>query len=476
MKVTLGETLFDTSSQQRFADSSGDWNPIHMDPVAARRTQSGAQLVHGMHGALCCLNAFAKTSSALPAISKLSIKFEAPIYVGDHAVFVLVSESECQIRLAVEVRGIVLTSISITSHGSTYEEPIAMASEALATYPCEAALNLSFIDIEGFVGQKQKIAICRGAAALFPDATQWIGGQRVAALVALSPLVGMRCPGLHSIFLGLTVTFAPESHSECIDYSVASVDDRFHLVHLAIKGGGLEGEVQALVRTPPVTQLSINDIARRVEPMSFIGQHALIVGGSRGLGECVAKAIAAGGSDVTISYSSGVAEAKAIEAEILTFGGRADVISYDVLKPSLPQLERLRSVPTHVYYFATNRISGRPGILFDPARLDLFMKFYVNGLFNLCSGLFSLTQRFKVFFPSTVYVEKHPKHMTEYAMAKAAGEVLCADLNVIFPGVTGLSHRFPRLKTDQTSSAMPETFVDTLDALLPEILAMQSAL
>jgi acyl dehydratase len=474
MKVTLGSELFDTASQRRFAEVSGDWNPIHIDPVAARRTQAGALLVHGMHCALRCLNSFAKSAPALTSILKLTIKFEKPAYVGDRIDFVLVRHTGDQIFLAAEVQGCVLISIGIAVHSSESEEPIAMAHEAVSPPQFEAALDLNFAEIESSIGRRQRIEICRAASDLFPEATQWMGGQRVAALATLSTLVGMRCPGLHSIFLGLTVCFESGCQSESIVYSVVSADDRFRLVHLTVVGGGLNGEVQALVRTQPVNQLSIGDIAQRVGQGSFLGQHVLIIGGSRGLGECVAKIIAAGGGMVTISYALGVAEAKAIQAEILAFGGQAEVITYDVLKPPLPQLKMLKTKPTHVYYFATSRISGRQGSSFDVTKLDMFMQFYVIGFYNICSGLASMEQQLKIFYPSTEYIEKRPKSMTEYAMAKSAGEVLCADMKFVFPGIAVICKRLPRLRTDQTASAMPEIFADTLDVLLPAVMAMQS--
>src|ERR1035438_4230922 len=56
---TLAERTFDFGDQKRFATLSGDWNPIHVDPVRARRTQAGGVVVHGIHVLLWALDAFA---------------------------------------------------------------------------------------------------------------------------------------------------------------------------------------------------------------------------------------------------------------------------------------------------------------------------------------------------------------------------------------------------------------------------------
>ena len=46
--------------------------------------------------------------------------------------------------------------------------------------------------------------------AMFPAASGWLGPRRVAALAATTLLVGMVCPGLHSIYGGLTVEACDE--------------------------------------------------------------------------------------------------------------------------------------------------------------------------------------------------------------------------------------------------------------------------
>src|ERR1700683_540580 len=45
----LAERTFTLADQKRFAALSGDFNPMHVDEVAARRTILGAPVVHGVH-------------------------------------------------------------------------------------------------------------------------------------------------------------------------------------------------------------------------------------------------------------------------------------------------------------------------------------------------------------------------------------------------------------------------------------------
>lgn len=45
----LGGKTFTMADQSFFARLSGDFNPIHLDPLAARRTRAGDTVVHGVH-------------------------------------------------------------------------------------------------------------------------------------------------------------------------------------------------------------------------------------------------------------------------------------------------------------------------------------------------------------------------------------------------------------------------------------------
>ena len=79
----LAERTFLPADQIAFAKLSGDHNPMHMDPVAARRTQAGHPVVHGVHAVLWALNA---AGDHLTGFKSLSVRFERMIYVGDRCV------------------------------------------------------------------------------------------------------------------------------------------------------------------------------------------------------------------------------------------------------------------------------------------------------------------------------------------------------------------------------------------------------
>ena len=54
--LQLRTRTFTPQDQADFADLSLDWNPMHVDAVAARRLLSGRQVVHGIHTLLHAIN------------------------------------------------------------------------------------------------------------------------------------------------------------------------------------------------------------------------------------------------------------------------------------------------------------------------------------------------------------------------------------------------------------------------------------
>jgi|ERR1700730_1056843 len=48
----LSSRKFTLEDQIEFVEISGDWNPVHVNPIAARRTIYGGVVVHGIHSLL----------------------------------------------------------------------------------------------------------------------------------------------------------------------------------------------------------------------------------------------------------------------------------------------------------------------------------------------------------------------------------------------------------------------------------------
>jgi hypothetical protein len=64
--------------------------------------------------------------------------------------------------------------------------------------------------------------------------------------------------------------------------------------------------------------------------------------------------------------------------------------------------------------------------------------------------------------------------MTEYAMAKAAGELLCADIAVYEKPIAITLSRLPRLPTDQTATLTAVETADPLAVMVPLVREVQA--
>jgi hypothetical protein len=255
---------------------------------------------------------------------------------------------------------------------------------------------------------------------------------------------------------------------------VTETDPRFNSIEQEIAGGGLTGTVSGFARTPPVEQATMESLVGVVAPDEFKGSLALIVGGSRGLGELTAKLIATGGGHVLITWQSGRDDAERVAEEIRSFGGTCETLAYDARKPADEQLAFLAEAPTYAYYFATPAIFRTQSEMFSSERLNEFLSVYVDGFWQLARFLRTRRPDISLYYPSSIAVTERPKGMTEYTMAKSAGEVLCADMNASLSPLRVFVSRLPRLPTDQTATVTPVEAADPLATMLPIIREVQS--
>lgn len=478
--MSLAKRTFGGADQERFAAASGDRNPMHMDAVQARRTQAGAPVVHGIHMLLWALESYAEHASAagwgeMPGLRGVRARFDKFVYLEEEVEAVLVREGATGGRVNVCVEGGARSSVTM-EFGEAEEGAPEWAGEEMEELAVSGVASaMGFEQMAGRVG-RFAFAMTEGdAAEVFPAATRWLGARRVAAIAASTYLVGMVLPGLHSIYSELSVQMCGEVEGrDGLAFRVTETDERFRTVEEEIAGGGVRGTVRSFARNPPVEQATMASLRGVVGEGEFAGSVALVVGGSRGLGELTAKLIATGGGRVVITWKAGREDAERVAEEIRAAGGACETLRYDAQRPAAEQLEGLVEAPTHGYFFATPAIARAQAEVFVGERLREFLTVYVEGFWELAQALRARRAGVSLFYPSSIFVTERPKKMTEYAMAKAAGEVLCADMNAALAPLHVTVNRLPRLPTDQTSSFLETESADPLATLLPLVCEVQS--
>lgn len=462
---------FSLDDQMRFAALSGDWNPIHVDPVFARRTSAGTAVVHGVHLLAQALEQTALAGYASRPLAAIRASFTRFVAIGDEIGFTIEASGDDQVRIRIEAAEGTRSQVVLQFGAAQSAADLSPAAGPLFD-PGTVADCLAPEAMSGLCGIVPVAHDGLAWAAAFPHAAAWLGADRLAALGTSTRLVGMVCPGLHSVFLELRAVLrqAPATATGELRFTMGTA--RHGLIDGAIEGDGINGTVKCLIRAQPVDPPPFSALRAHIAPDVFAEDRALVIGGSRGLGAVVAKLLAAGGANVSISYAQGEAEANRIAAEIRSGGGRCDTLRYRVGAPATEQLADLGTPPSHVYYFATPPIGRANSRFYDPERFRELLAFYVDGFWDLATAIRERRDDARLFYPSTLYVEQRPRGLAEYAMAKAAGEALCVEMTATMAPLRIDVARLPQLATDQNLTSSGVAGGDPADALLPHLLAM----
>ena len=460
---------FSMEDQKVFAALSGDYNPMHMDLLASRRTPAGRPVVHGIHLLLRTLEYAADAGLTLTMLAQLEVHYAKFAYLGRPLTIKLVSADTTTARIELLDDELVTMTVLLRFG----RRPPGVCPEPRPQVKVSAMpIELPLAQMVGMNGWLAPLVDSSEMTQRFPKASAALGAPRLSDLTQLSRLVGMVCPGLHSIFTGLVITLTDRPNARPgVSFEVADVDDRFGRVEIIVEGEGLTGLVTAFSRQAPVGSPPMADLARLVRPEEFADATAFVAGGSRGLGAITAKLIAAGGGRVIVTYAQGLQDAVDLRQEINAACGEdvCVIMAFDATRPVREQLASLPTRVSHLFYYATPQIYVQRSRLFMPDLFASFTRFYVDAFYELCVSLSS--GKLSAFYPSSVFVSEVPRDFLEYSMAKRAGEMLCKSMAASMPDLKILVDRLPRTLTDQTATLALVDNEDALEIMLPRVRA-----
>lgn len=459
---------FTLADQKDFAQLSGDWNPMHVDRVAARRLLFGGVVVHGVHALLWALEQFlADCSDSLGSLTALQVFFNRPLRLGDQVQCYVDRDKGAQTVLTLKVNGVRHARIKLFWHNKGLPTYNLHFLPVIFTSTMDSPRELDFVQASQVKGTLPLVLDQDRAITLFPNLVRLLPHYQLAVVLASTRLVGMECPGLHSVFGELSLTFQ-EGVGDALSYHVVGVDERFEMLKVAVSGNGVNGHVVAYMRPKPVEQPLLSQVAVYIPARAFHGCRVLIIGGSRGLGEVSAKVVAAGGGEVRVTWVHGEAEAERLVAELQQGGHQASHVQCDVLRghSSLAQALAGDFQPNILMYFATPYIAQTMGAF----SYELFRKYadyYVDGFERAVMAVRNThSEPLTVFCPSTVFLDDFEPGFAEYCAAKAAAETLGWHLQNTLKKTQILHPRLPRMHTDQTVGVSQDVMNNNLDVMI----------
>ncbi len=260
----LARRSFAAADQDWFAAASGDRNPLHVDEIAARRALFGQRVVHGVHSALWALDAWCATGPALP-VTRLVATFAKPVFLDEEVAAVLADADDQSTHLRVTLDGTTLLTLRV--HHDPASTPDAVAPAAAAS-DVSGPNDLTIEQMDGLSGALRVVEHGDQWQTAFPAACAMVGPSVVARVAGLSTVVGMECPGLHSLFGGFDVAVDRSLPPTVLGWQVSRADPRFSIVQLKVSAGQIAGTINAFARPVPTPQPTLDALAAHVRPAS----------------------------------------------------------------------------------------------------------------------------------------------------------------------------------------------------------------
>ena len=454
--------IFNIEDQISFAKLSGDWNPIHLDEVCSRREITGGVTVHGIHLVLWALDCWLSNQAKGILIEAVDIRFFKSVLLGQEISITIDKKKQSKTVLVLSVDEIAVCEIK-------FEHQINLENNFQKFLPVSKNNKPKNITEEKILGCGGKFGLSldiKILEILFNNLVTHLSHTQISVFLASTKLVGMECPGHQSLFSELHLEQDNNSRKLDFSYNVKKYDPRFKLIEMGVLGPSIKGVVKAFIRPKPKIQPKSEKIKNLVESGRYSDQRALVIGGSRGIGEVISRILGIGGADVFLTYMNGEKDALIVTEDINSNGGKASCLQLDVTKLNYEAIKSIKKWrPTHIYYMATPFISIGQAGKFRQKTFFNFCNYYVTGFLEAFFTFKNESLR-AVFYPSSVYLEEQKGEMSEYISAKYIGERTCLSLKKTHQSIEFFTPRLPKLTTDQTNSFMPFDEIEPLPVMI----------
>jgi polyketide synthase PksJ len=249
---------FGEENVKAFAQFSRDFNPLHLDPVYAERSQFGQRIVYGVQVLLAGMEALLDEPCQLIRIQS---RFVSPVPLGESVEVFVNSQRDSRVQLRYSCKGRIVTNAAVwlKPDSSAHFDPAAN-STALP----EPALSLRRLEdfAQGEEGQLACPVDRTELSKALLKAHQhpvFMNSAQAAAYALCSAVVGMRLPGALAVFVGLDADASMERggasvNAVALNYKLANIsqEERILITGLFPASGPVrvEGSATAYVMKP----------------------------------------------------------------------------------------------------------------------------------------------------------------------------------------------------------------------------------
>jgi NAD(P)-dependent dehydrogenase (short-subunit alcohol dehydrogenase family)/acyl dehydratase len=443
---------------RRFAEASGDRNPLHVDEAYARATPFGRCISQGALVSIAALGL--AEAGTLEHVRALRVDFKQPVFPDEEYTISFSPSDPAQIEVGGVGRIAVTISITADPSAASLGEVVEPVRAPLRTSPQQYKLE----ELAGADPSFDGAYACDldGLGALADElAAPHVPRSILRWLSAASYTVGMVVPGKDALFVGARIVRAAAPRSGRLSGSVTAVDDRTGLVSVDVGLDQGEASAQMTLHTflrPPVPPPDRASIGQYLRPSAELsGKNILVIGASRGLGAALSGAFAMQGATVWVGFARSRAHAEYLRSE---FGAeRIRLLQFDAedseqtreafaaLRAGVGTLDGVVfCAAPPLYEAALHPVASNSTLRFIRASLAMT-------LVPLAESLQLLAPEGWLVIMSSSGLEDPPEVWPHYTIAKAALEGAAAYCER-FAGAGVLVARAPKMWTDSTNTPL----------------------
>lgn len=432
--------------QLNFIKISADKNPIHLIEKNLSKLNLEGTVVHGMNVVLKSLDMLTKEKIIKPSqIYQIKCKFAKMIFLDEVIKINFNFENKKKIFISIYSKGVLCIILELFFNNKLLtDENIKLKNKIINSLPKNNSLKhkKKLIKIN-------HVPLIKQISKSYPYLSKNLNYKIISSLIMMSTSVGMYWPGKNSLFVGFNI-FLKKIKKKDINLKILKTDNRTGYSIINYKSYNCIGKIFTFFTQERAQQPSLTYLSKRIPKRALIKHKALIIGGSRGLGELTAKIIATSGGNVTITYNNNQMLAKNLLKIFNKRKLRLRIKKFKINKNGNFNNKTLKNCNYNcLYYFATPLIYRQKNIKFDKKIFRDFNNIYSKALIKIIKSL--KIKNLIIFYPSTVYNFRKNKNFSEYIHAKRDGVNKLKNMERKFK-IVPVIKKLPPFKTDQNNT------------------------